>query len=107
MTQRLAAQTKTHLRQDDPPPVLAGYDEPSMLFALGANLGLSDGKGAAEIAARNGGLALIEDAERGPFLARLAEAQADATALETVRGFNYSRGRDVAVTIYRVGRLEN
>jgi 4-amino-4-deoxy-L-arabinose transferase-like glycosyltransferase len=107
MTTRLAAQTKIHLQAGDPPPVLAGYDEPSMLFALGANLGLSDGKGAAEIAARNGGLALIEAAERGPFLARLAEAQADATALETVHGFNYSRGRDVAVTIYRVGRLEN
>ena len=107
MTRRLAAQTITHVQAGDPPPVLAGYDEPSMLFALGANLGLSDGKGAADIAARNGGLALIEDAERGPFLARLAEQQADATALETVHGFNYSRGRDVAVTIYRVGRLSN
>ncbi|HJR57495.1 MAG TPA: glycosyltransferase family 39 protein [Rhizomicrobium sp.] len=107
MTRRLAAQTIAHVQAGDPPPVLAGYDEPSMLFALGANLGLSDGKGAADIAARNGGLALIEDAERGPFLARLAEQQADATALETVHGFNYSRGRDVAVTIYRVGRLSN
>ena len=106
LTQRLAAQTISHAQAGDPPPVLAGYDEPSMLFALGANLGLSDGKGAAEIAARNGGLALIEAAERGPFLARLAEAQADATALETVQGFNYSRGRAVAVTIYRVGRLD-
>jgi 4-amino-4-deoxy-L-arabinose transferase-like glycosyltransferase len=105
MTRRLAAQTISLAQPGDPPPVLAGYNEPSMLFALGANLGLSDGKGAADIAARNGGLALIEAAERGPFLARLAENQADATAIETVHGFNYSRGRKVAVTIYRVGRL--
>jgi hypothetical protein len=89
----------------DPPPVLAGYDEPSMLFALGGDLGLSDGKGAAEIAARNGGLALIEAQERGPFLARLAELQSDAAALASVEGFNYSRGRKVTITIYRVASV--
>ncbi len=104
MTRRLAAETQRHVAAGDPPPVLAGYDEPSMLFALGADLGLSDGKGAAVIAARNGGLALIEAQERGPFLARLAELQADAAALATVEGFNYSRGRKVLVTIYRVGQ---
>jgi len=101
-TPRLAAETQRHVAVGDPPPVLAGYDEPSMLFALGADLGLSDGKGAAEIAARNGGLALIEAQERGPFLARLAELQSDAAALASVEGFNYSRGRKVSVTIYRV-----
>ena len=101
-TQRLAAETKRHWVQGDPPPVLAGYDEPSMLFALGADLGLSDGKGAAQIAARNGGLALVEMQERGPFLARLAELQADAVALATLDGFNYSRGKKVAITLYRV-----
>jgi 4-amino-4-deoxy-L-arabinose transferase-like glycosyltransferase len=104
MTRRLAAATQAQTQSSDPPLVLAGYDEPSMLFALGAQLGLSDGKGAAEIAARNGGLALIEDQERGAFLARLAELQADAEPRATVEGFNYSRGRKVAVTIYRVGQ---
>ena len=104
MTRRLAAATQAQTQAGDPPPVLAGYDEPSMLFALGADLGLSDGKGAAEIAARNGGLALIEAEERGPFLARLAELQADAEPRATVEGFNYSRGRKVAVTIYRIGQ---
>ena len=102
MTRRLAAATQSQTQANDPPPVLAGYNEPSMLFALGADLGLSDGKGAAEIAARNGGLALIEAQERGPFLARLAELQADAETRATVEGFNYSRGRKAVVTIYRV-----
>jgi len=103
-TRRLAAETLRHAAPGDPPPVLAGYDEPSMLFALGGDLGLSNGKGAAEIAARSGGLALIEAEERGPFLARLAELEADAAPLARVEGFNYSRGRKVAVTIYRVAR---
>lgn len=103
MTTRLAAQVRHDTRPGDPPPVLAGYQEPSMLFALGADLGLSDGAGAAEMVARDGGLALIEAGEKGPFLARLAEKEVDATPLQTVTGFNYSRGRPVAVTIYRVG----
>jgi 4-amino-4-deoxy-L-arabinose transferase-like glycosyltransferase len=91
----------------DPPPVLAGYEEPSLVFALGADTGLSDGKGAAEMGARQGGLALIEDGERPQFLARLAELQADATALDDVSGFNYSRGKRVHVTVYRVTALES
>ena len=88
--------------QGDPPPVLAGYEEPSLVFALGADTGLSDGKGAAEIGAKGGGLALVDDAERPQFLARLAELQADATAVDEVSGFNYSRGKKVHVTVYRV-----
>jgi 4-amino-4-deoxy-L-arabinose transferase-like glycosyltransferase len=102
MTTRLAAQARQDMRPGDPPPVLAGYQEPSMLFALGADLGLSDGAGAAEMAARDGSLALVEAREKGAFLARLAEKEANATPLQTVTGFNYSRGRPVAVTIYRV-----
>ena len=91
--------------QGDPPPVLAGYEEPSLVFALGADTGLSDGKGAAEIGAKGGGLALVDDAERPQFLARLAELQADATALDEVSGFNYSRGKKVHVIVYRVAPL--
>ena len=102
LTTRLAAQTLKDVRPGDPPPVLAGYNEPSMLFALGASLGLSDGAGAAEMVAHDGGLALVESRERGPFLARLAQKEADASPLQTVTGFNYSRGQKVEVTIYRV-----
>ncbi len=102
LTTRLAQAAVRHGRAGDPPPVLAGYTEPSMLFALGPDLGLADGAGAAELAARDGGLALIEAREKGAFLARLAEKEADAVPLETVTGFNYSRGRKAAVTIYRV-----
>ena len=102
VTTRLAALVHEDSHAGDPPPVLAGYEEPSMLFALGADLGLANGAGAAEMAARSGGLALIEAKETGEFLARLAEKEADATALQTVTGFNYSRGKPVVVTIYRV-----
>ena len=76
-----------------------------MLFALGADVVLTNGAGAADAGARSGGLALVEDSEKGAFLARLAELQADATAVSDLSGFNYSRGRKVHVTVYRVVRL--
>ena len=89
----------------DPSPAIAGYQEPSLVFALGADVVLANGAGAADAGARSGGLALVEDSERGAFLARLAELQADATPVDDLSGFNYSRGRKQHVTVYRVTRL--
>jgi 4-amino-4-deoxy-L-arabinose transferase-like glycosyltransferase len=99
---REAALVGKHSRPGDPPPVLAGYTEPSALFLLGTETRLANGSGAGEIAASQGGLALIEDGQRPAFLARLAEDEADATAIDALSGFNYSRGRPVHITLYRV-----
>jgi 4-amino-4-deoxy-L-arabinose transferase-like glycosyltransferase len=92
-------------RPGDPSPAVAGYQEPSLVFALGADVVLADGAGAADAGARSGGLALVEDGEKGAFLARLAELQADATQVGDLSGFNYSRGRNQHVTVYRVAQL--
>jgi 4-amino-4-deoxy-L-arabinose transferase-like glycosyltransferase len=86
----------------DPPPVLAGYTEPSAKFLIGTDTQLTNGFGAAEIGAQQGGLALIEDGQKPAFLARLAELEADATPLKSLSGFNYSRGRPVHIVLYRV-----
>jgi 4-amino-4-deoxy-L-arabinose transferase-like glycosyltransferase len=107
VTQRLKHMVALTSEPGDPAPALAGYEEPSMLFAFGADVVLSDGAGAADAVAGHGGLALVEDGERGPFLARLAELQADATEKGEVSGFNYSRGRKVHVTVYRVARIKD
>jgi 4-amino-4-deoxy-L-arabinose transferase-like glycosyltransferase len=107
VTQRLKHMVALTSEAGDAAPALAGYEEPSMLFAFGADAVLSDGAGAAEAVAHHGGLALVEDSERGPFLARLAELQADATEKGEVSGFNYSRGRKVHVTVYRVARIKD
>ena len=105
VTEQLAALVAKNRQASDPPPMLAGYQEPSMLFALGADVGLTDGRDAAEQGAERGGLALIEDEEKPRFLARLAELEANAAALGEQTGFNYSRGRTVHVTLYRVAPL--
>ena len=107
VTERLKPMVALASEPGDPAPALAGYEEPSLLFTFGADVVLSDGAGAADAVAHHGGLALVEEAELGPFLARLAELQADATPKGEVTGFNYSRGRKVHVTIYRVARVKD
>jgi 4-amino-4-deoxy-L-arabinose transferase-like glycosyltransferase len=99
---REAAMVAKHIQPSDPAPVLSGYTEPSAVFLLGTETHLAKGYDAAEIAAQQGGLALIEDGQRSAFLARLAEDEADATAIDALSGFNYSRGRPVHITLYRV-----
>jgi hypothetical protein len=105
MSERLKTIVAGAAKPGDPSPAIAGYQEPSLVFALGADVVLANGAGAAEAGARTGGLALIEDSERGNFLARLAELQADATPVGDLSGFNYSRGRQQHVTVYRVAQM--
>jgi len=76
--------------------------EPSLVFLLGTETRQTNGQGAADAGAAQGGLALVEDREGGAFKARLAELEADATEVGAVDGFNYSRGRKVHIRIYRV-----
>ena len=102
MSQRLAALVARDSRPGDPPPALAGYEEPSLVFALGADVGLTNGAGAAEAGAGHGGLVLVSDAERPRFLMRLAQLQARAKPVDDLTGFDYSRGHRVHVTLYRV-----
>ena len=102
VSQRAAALAAKDAHAGDPPPVLAGYTEPSLVFLLGTDTRLTDGTGAAEVGAYQGGLALIEDSERPAFLAHLAEIEADAVPVDQLSGFNYSRGRKVHITLYRV-----
>jgi 4-amino-4-deoxy-L-arabinose transferase-like glycosyltransferase len=102
LSPREAAMVARHLRRGDPPPVLAGYTEPSALFLIGTQTQLTDGYGAAEIGAAQGGLVAVQDGQRPAFLAHLAELEADAVPLDGVSGFNYSRGRPVHISLYRV-----
>jgi 4-amino-4-deoxy-L-arabinose transferase-like glycosyltransferase len=105
ISERLKVMVEAATHPGDAPPALAGYQEPSLVFALGKDVVLADGKGAAESSSKSGGLALVEDEAMGDFLARLAELQADATPVGNLSGFNYSRGRKVHVTLYRVAQL--
>jgi 4-amino-4-deoxy-L-arabinose transferase-like glycosyltransferase len=102
VSSRLSALAARNAVAGDAPTAVAGFEEPSLVFQLGTATRLTDGRGAADAVARTPGLALVEDSERGAFLGRLAELRALPVAVGSVSGLNYSRGRTVHVTIYRV-----
>lgn len=90
-------------RDVDPPPALAGYIEPSMLFLLGTETRLTTGgASAADAKAGEGGLAAIEDREAAAFAERLKVKEVEAVELAAVSGLNYSNGKKVHIRIWRV-----
>jgi 4-amino-4-deoxy-L-arabinose transferase-like glycosyltransferase len=100
---RLASQLKTLARPGDPPPALAGYIEPSMLFLTGTETRLTDGgASAADAKAGEGGLAVVESREQEAFGTRLVQRELEAVEVGRVDGLNYSNGRQVHLRIWRV-----
>jgi 4-amino-4-deoxy-L-arabinose transferase-like glycosyltransferase len=102
VTEAAVAAVARDKQPDDPPVVASGYQEASMTFRLGTKTHLAKGAMAASIAAMQGGLALVEDHERDAFLGGLAEQNDQAVPVDRFSGFNYSRGRKVHITVYRV-----
>ena len=99
---RVAVLVAKDRRPGDAPPVVAGYDEPSLIFLLGTKTRIASGAAAAMQAAETGGLAVIEDRERSAFLAGLAARDTEAFPVDRLAGYDYSRGRAENLTIYRV-----
>ena len=102
VSSRLATAIQQNSRDIATSPVLAGFDEPSLMFELGTRTRLTDGPGAAKALAQTGGIAGVEDHEREAFLRTLAEHGGEAKKLTDVDGLNYSHGRFVHVGVYRV-----
>ena len=83
---------------------VAGYHEPSLLFALGGEIRLlrNGGEAAAFLAGDPGRLAAVADRDEAAFR---AAAEARGLALReygSIAGFNYSRGRRVAISLFGV-----
>ena len=99
---RLVEAVARHSQGSDPPVVTAGYAEPSIAFLLGTRTLLDDGTEAGRAAASSGGLALVAEDQEDGFLGAVNKDGAHADALERIDGLNYSRGRKVRITLYRV-----
>ncbi len=79
-----------------------GLTEPSLVFALGTNTRLTTARGAAEhLATTPGAIALIEERHEVRFLTRVLENGIVVESVDVVRGFNYSGGDWVEITLYR------
>jgi len=90
--------------EHDPPPdgtklTVIGYNEPSLVFLL--NDDITTGMADAPVAA--GGEALVGDRQDAAFKANLAARGLVATAVDSVRGIDYSNGQRMTLTLYRIG----
>ena len=102
MTPHLAQRVAKDRLPGDPPVVLAGYVEPSLVFLLGSDTRIENAETAADVTAEQGGLAVIGDRSRSDFLARLSALGGEAVKVDELSGYNYSRGHREHVTLYRV-----
>ncbi len=87
------------------PVASAGFHEPSLVFLLGTGTLLVGGNGAAgHIAAHPGAIAVIAPSDQAAFDAGLLASGATSKLLETIGGFNYSRGRKTELRLYTADR---
>jgi 4-amino-4-deoxy-L-arabinose transferase-like glycosyltransferase len=84
------------------PVAVAGYSEPSLVFALGTGTGLGDGEAAARALAE-GRPAVVERSELDAFRAATQRLGVIPQPVSTVSGLNYSKGDRTILIIFRAG----
>lgn len=81
------------------PVAVAGYAEPSLVFALGTRTGLDDAYEAG-LAISEGRPAIVDAAMDAAFQQALADRETVARVIGQVRGINYSNGDATTLTVY-------
>ena len=82
--------------------LIAGYAEPSALIAFGTDTRFGGGGDAAKLlSGSDNGIAIVGADQADAFKAGLDDAHVSAESLGTVTGFNYAKGKRVALTLYR------
>jgi 4-amino-4-deoxy-L-arabinose transferase-like glycosyltransferase len=84
------------------PVLIAGYAEPSALIAFGTDTRFGSGGDAAQLlAGADNAVAIVGGDQADAFKAALADSHVQAEPLATVEGFNYAKGKRIALTLYR------
>ncbi|RAK57841.1 ArnT family glycosyltransferase [Phenylobacterium deserti] len=83
----------------DAPVAVAGYAEPSLVFALGTPTELKDAKEAAEAIAENRP-AIVEQREEAAFRDALRALGVQAVQVAEIEGLDYSNGDDMTLRVY-------
>jgi 4-amino-4-deoxy-L-arabinose transferase-like glycosyltransferase len=84
------------------PVLIAGYAEPSALIAFGTDLKFGSGGDAAKLLADSDhAVAIVGGDQADVFKATLTDSHVTAEPLATVEGFNYAKGKRIALTLYR------
>jgi 4-amino-4-deoxy-L-arabinose transferase-like glycosyltransferase len=101
LSEQIAAAVRAETRCEGMQLAAAGYHEPSLVFLAGRNTMLVDGAAAAQLLMSEPcSLALITEQEAPLFFAALGAVQAQSVAV--VSGVNYSNGRPLRLTLYRL-----
>ncbi len=83
------------------PTILAGYDEPSLIFLLGTNTKIGNGgAAAAHLAAHPQAMAVVESHQDREFRITAETLGLEPVLRGEVEGLNYSRGRNALLRIY-------
>lgn len=106
---RIASMLEKHYGPDKakwPWIASTGYVEPSLVFLVGTKTVLATAKGAADYLEKSpdpeNTVALVESRNEERFRRRLDAKGQTVTPIDTVEGFNYSNGRAVTITLYRL-----
>ncbi|WP_334162379.1 ArnT family glycosyltransferase [Phenylobacterium sp.] len=85
------------------PVAVAGFAEPSLVFALGTPTELEGAEEAAQAIAE-GRPAVVEAREEADFRAALAAAGAQARLVTVIEGLDYSNGDEMTLRVYQSAR---
>ncbi|MBJ7511466.1 glycosyltransferase family 39 protein [Brevundimonas sp.] len=81
------------------PVAITGFHEPSFVFLTGRDTDLTDAQGAADALAE-GRPAIVEGRDADAFRAAAGRLGVAGRAVGVVRGYNYSAGDEVSLTVY-------
>lgn len=102
LSPRLAASVQNHLISNSSAVAISRYHEPSAVFLLGTDTRLTTARSAAaHVAADPLALAVIADDEFDVVSEMLATTQGMITVVDTVDGYNYSKGRYESLFLIR------
>ena len=91
------------IKNGAPPVAITGYYEPSAVFLLGAKTRLENASAAArDLVSLPPRAVIVEARNEAEFKSVLNEMHSQAEPLARVQGFNYSNGKEVDLTIYRM-----
>ena len=99
LSRTAAALIARHPAAAGAPPVVIGYNEPSLVFLLDGRLRTATADAAATEA---GGMALVEERQTPVFERTLAQRGLAAMAVDSVSGTDYSNGQRMVLTLYRI-----
>jgi hypothetical protein len=86
--------------------VAAGYHEPSLVFLLGTNTKLlSADMAACYLHEHPRAVAVVSEHVEAEFVQSLVNLQVAAQTVDTIQGFNYTKGRRQTIKIYAASDL--